>query len=224
MSSPRAPWLTSIHRICRRSTVRSASLALSTASARSRRPASSTGSTSRNSTSGDTGGWRGPAAFGAGEVAPHLLPDRALSTTSVDAMNLEVWTKLNGQLEQQGYTSDLLLGISGMVAYFSTHMTRLTGDLLATGTPPGVGFGKNRYMAPGDVLERGITSFGAQRPEICAWRDPTARRSEILYAAWYYTGSRRSRIHRRFSVTPTSSKTSRTESKNERSPCRTFSR
>ncbi len=55
-----------------------------------------------------------------------------------------------------------------MVAYFSTHMTLLPGDLLATGTPPGVGFGKNRFMSVGDVLECGITDLGAQRHEIWA--------------------------------------------------------
>ena len=45
-------------------------------------------------------------------------------------------------------------------------MTLLPGDILATGTPPGVGFGKNLYMAVGDVLECGITDLGAQRREI----------------------------------------------------------
>lgn len=81
-------------------------------------------------------------------------------------MKLDVWTKLNGNYEQQGNTSDMLFGIDEMVAYFSTHMVLLPGDLLATGTLPGVGFGKNRFMAVGDVLECGITDLGAQRHEI----------------------------------------------------------
>lgn len=59
-------------------------------------------------------------------------------------------------------------GIDEMVAYFSTHMALLPGDLLATGTPPGVGFGKNRYMAVGDVLECGIADLGSQKHEIRA--------------------------------------------------------
>lgn len=99
---------------------------------------------------------------------PTYCPIGPYLTTGVDAMNLEVWTKLNGQFEQQGNTSDMLFGIAEMVAYFSTHMTLLPGDLLATGTPPVVGFGKNRYMAPGDVLECGITNLGSQRHEIRA--------------------------------------------------------
>ena len=53
-----------------------------------------------------------------------------------------------------------------MVTYFSTHMVLYPGDLIATGTPPGVGFGKNKFMAVGDVLECGIGHLGAQRHEI----------------------------------------------------------
>jgi 2,4-didehydro-3-deoxy-L-rhamnonate hydrolase len=97
---------------------------------------------------------------------PGYCPIGPYLTTGIDGMNLEVWTKLNGQFEQQGNTSDMLFGIAEMLAYFSTHMRLLPGDLLATGTPPGVGFGKNRYMSPGDVLECGITHLGAQRHEI----------------------------------------------------------
>jgi 2,4-diketo-3-deoxy-L-fuconate hydrolase len=94
-------------------------------------------------------------------IGPYLV-------TGVDGMNLDVWTKLNGHVEQQGNTSDMLFGIGEMLAYFSTHMTLLPGDLLATGTPPGVGFGKDRFMQVGDVLECGISHLGAQRHDILA--------------------------------------------------------
>jgi 2,4-didehydro-3-deoxy-L-rhamnonate hydrolase len=60
----------------------------------------------------------------------------------------------------------MLFNVYEMVAYFSKHMVLLPGDLIATGTPPGVGFGKNRYMAIGDVLECGIADLGEQRHEI----------------------------------------------------------
>jgi 2,4-didehydro-3-deoxy-L-rhamnonate hydrolase len=99
---------------------------------------------------------------------PSYSPIGPYLTTGVDGMNLDVWTKLNGKFEQQGNTSDMLFGVNEMVAYFSTHMVLLPGDLLATGTPPGVGFGKNRFMAVGDVLECGIADLGAQRHEIRA--------------------------------------------------------
>jgi 2,4-didehydro-3-deoxy-L-rhamnonate hydrolase len=99
---------------------------------------------------------------------PTYCPIGPYLTTGVDGMNLDVWTKLNGKFEQQGNTNDMLFSINEMVAYFSTHMVLLPGDLLATGTPPGVGFGKNRFMAVGDVLECGIADLGAQRHEIHA--------------------------------------------------------
>lgn len=97
---------------------------------------------------------------------PGYSPIGPYLATGVDGMNLDLWTKLNGKYEQQGNTSDMLFSINEMVAYFSRHMALLPGDLLATGTPPGVGFGKNRFMAAGDVLECGITYLGAQRHEI----------------------------------------------------------
>ncbi len=84
-------------------------------------------------------------------------------TTDIDTMNLDVWTKLNGRFEQQGNTSDMLFHVHEILSYFSHHLEMLPGDILATGTPPGVGMGKNRYMAVGDVLECGITHLGAQR-------------------------------------------------------------
>jgi 2,4-didehydro-3-deoxy-L-rhamnonate hydrolase len=84
-------------------------------------------------------------------------------TTDIDPMNLDVWTKLNGRFEQQGNTSDMVFHIHEILSYFSHHLEMLPGDILATGTPPGVGMGKNRYMAVGDVLECGITHLGAQR-------------------------------------------------------------
>jgi len=99
---------------------------------------------------------------------PTYCPIGPYLTTGIDAMNLDVWTKLNGKLEQHGNTSDMLFSVDEMVAYFSTHMVLSPGDLLATGTPPGVGFGKNRFMAIGDVLECGIADLGAQRHEIQA--------------------------------------------------------
>lgn len=99
---------------------------------------------------------------------PGYTPIGPYLTTGVDGMNLELWTKVNGRFEQQGDTSDMLFSVNEMLAYFSTHMTLLPGDLLATGTPPGVGFGKNRFLAPGDILECGVANLGGQRHQILA--------------------------------------------------------
>jgi 2,4-didehydro-3-deoxy-L-rhamnonate hydrolase len=97
---------------------------------------------------------------------PTYTPIGPYITTDIDPMNLDLWTKVNGNYEQQGNTSDMIFHVYEMLAYFSRYMRMLPGDILATGTPPGVGMGKNRFMAPGDTLECGITHLGAQRHEI----------------------------------------------------------
>jgi 2,4-didehydro-3-deoxy-L-rhamnonate hydrolase len=99
---------------------------------------------------------------------PTYCPIGPYVTTGVDPMNLDIWTKVNGRYEQQGNTSDMLFSVAEILAYFSRHMRLAPGDILATGTPPGVGMGKNRYLANGDILECGITNLGAQRHEIVA--------------------------------------------------------
>ena len=99
---------------------------------------------------------------------PTYCPIGPYLTRAIDPMDLEVWTKLNGHYEQQGNTSDMLFPVYELLAYFSRYMRMVPGDILATGTPPGVGMGKNRYRADGDILECGITNLGAQRHEIVA--------------------------------------------------------
>jgi 2,4-diketo-3-deoxy-L-fuconate hydrolase len=83
-------------------------------------------------------------------------------------MQLDVWTKVNGHYEQEGNINDMLFPVYEMLDYFSRHMRLVPGDVLATGTPPGVGMGKNRFLAVGDILECGITNLGAQRHQIIA--------------------------------------------------------
>ena len=99
---------------------------------------------------------------------PTYCPIGPYLTTGINPMDLDVWTKVNGHYEQQGNTSDMLFHVHELLAYFSRYMRMGPGDILATGTPPGVGMGKNRYMAVGDILECGITNLGAQRHEIVA--------------------------------------------------------
>jgi 2,4-didehydro-3-deoxy-L-rhamnonate hydrolase len=88
--------------------------------------------------------------------------------TGIDPMNLDLWTKVNGNYEQRGNTSDMIFNIHEIVSYFSRYIRMVPGDILATGTPPGVGLGKNRFLAVGDTLECGISHLGAQRHKIIA--------------------------------------------------------
>jgi 2,4-didehydro-3-deoxy-L-rhamnonate hydrolase len=97
---------------------------------------------------------------------PRYCPIGPYLTMGINPMDLDIWTKVNGHYEQQGNTSDMLFPVYELLAYFSRHMRMVPGDILATGTPPGVE--KNRFMAVGDILECGITNLGAQRHEIVA--------------------------------------------------------
>jgi 2,4-diketo-3-deoxy-L-fuconate hydrolase len=99
---------------------------------------------------------------------PTYCPIGPYLTTGINPMELDVWTKLNGHEEQQGNTSDMLFPVNEILAYFSRYMRMVPGDIIATGTPPGVGMGKNKFMAVGDILECGITNLGAQRHDVVA--------------------------------------------------------
>jgi 2-keto-4-pentenoate hydratase/2-oxohepta-3-ene-1,7-dioic acid hydratase in catechol pathway len=94
-------------------------------------------------------------------VGPYLV-------RGIDPGDLGLWTKVNGVFEQQGNTSDMLFDVYDIVAYFSRYLPLLPGDIIATGTPPGVGFGKNRFLNPGNILECGVAGLGAQRHVVVA--------------------------------------------------------
>lgn len=85
-----------------------------------------------------------------------------------DDNNLELWLKLNGQVMQKSNTSNFVFDVPTVIAYVSRFMTLLPGDIITTGTPPGVGLGQKPplYLKPGDVMELGIAGLGAQR-QVC---------------------------------------------------------
>ena len=81
--------------------------------------------------------------------------------TEVDADDLKLETRLNGELRQSARTSDLIFGISKLVSFISGIMTLLPGDVIATGTPSGVG-----RLNPGDVVEITIEKIGTLRNSV----------------------------------------------------------
>ena len=87
-----------------------------------------------------------------------------------DPQSLEVWTTVNGEARQRGYTKDMIFSVRALVAYVSQFMSLHAGDLISTGTPAGVAHGMKppRYLQPGDVVEMGITRLGAQKNRIVA--------------------------------------------------------
>ncbi|MFY9287828.1 MAG: fumarylacetoacetate hydrolase family protein, partial [Alphaproteobacteria bacterium] len=85
-----------------------------------------------------------------------------------DPQNLRLWTKVNGEMMQNGTTADMLFSVDQLVSYISEFMTLQPGDVIATGTPDGVGRGRNPplYLKKGDVIELGVDGLGAQKHTI----------------------------------------------------------
>jgi 2-keto-4-pentenoate hydratase/2-oxohepta-3-ene-1,7-dioic acid hydratase in catechol pathway len=89
-----------------------------------------------------------------------------------DPQDLDMWLDVNGVRMQTGNTRTMIFGVRTLVSYLSRFMTLYPGDLITTGTPPGVGMGKKPaaiYLKPGDVVELGIAKLGVQRQDVVAW-------------------------------------------------------
>jgi len=89
-----------------------------------------------------------------------------------DPQNLDMWLDVNGQRQQTGNTRTMVFGVAHLVHYVSQFMTLMPGDVITTGTPPGVGMGKNppTYLKPGDVMTLGVAGLGEQRQKVVAWK------------------------------------------------------
>jgi 2,4-didehydro-3-deoxy-L-rhamnonate hydrolase len=91
-----------------------------------------------------------------------------------DPQNLGLWLDLNGKRFQTGNTRTMIFGVAQIVSYLSRFMTLRAGDLITTGTPPGVGMGVKPnpvFLKPGDVMHLGIDKLGEQQQTVHAW-DP----------------------------------------------------
>ena len=89
-----------------------------------------------------------------------------------DPQNLDMWLDVNGQRMQTGNTRTMIFGVAHLVSYVSHFMTLMPGDVITTGTPPGVGLAKNPpvFLKPGDVMSLGINGLGEQRQKCAAWK------------------------------------------------------
>ena len=85
-----------------------------------------------------------------------------------DPNNLDLWLKLNGEMMQDSNTSDFIFNIQQVVSHISQFMTLLPGDIIATGTPFGVGLGLTppKYLKSGDIVELGIEGLGVSK-QLC---------------------------------------------------------
>jgi 2,4-diketo-3-deoxy-L-fuconate hydrolase len=105
----------------------------------------------------------------AGPVGPWMVTADEVG----DPQALGMWLDLNGKRMQTGTTKTMIFNVRQMVSYISRHFTLWPGDLICTGTPPGVGMGQKPtpvFLKTGDVMRLGIDKLGEQRQEVVAWR------------------------------------------------------
>ncbi len=88
-----------------------------------------------------------------------------------DPENLKMWLTVNGETKQDSSSSNLIFGIAHLVSYLSHFMTLEPGDVVTTGTPPGVGMGLKppQFLQPGDVVALGIEGLGSSTQTAVAW-------------------------------------------------------
>ncbi len=85
-----------------------------------------------------------------------------------DPQNLSMWLEVNGKRMQDGSTKTMVYGVQHLVAYLSQFVTLMPGDIIATGTPPGVGMGMKppQYLQPGDTMVVCVEGLGVQRQKV----------------------------------------------------------
>jgi ureidoglycolate lyase len=113
------------------------------------------------------GQWdRGKGCDTFGPIGPWLVTRDEVP----DPQALDLWLDVNGEPMQRGSTRTMIFGVAHLVSYVSHFMTLLPGDIIVTGTPPGVGMGRKppRYLKPGDVVTLGVTGLGEQRQRVRA--------------------------------------------------------
>lgn len=109
-----------------------------------------------------SGQWtKGKSCDTFGPIGPWLVTKDEVA----DPQNLGLWLKVNGETVQDGTTKTMVYGAAFLVSYLSQFMSLHPGDIISTGTPPGVGMGMKppRYLKAGDVVELGIEGLGSQK-------------------------------------------------------------
>jgi len=108
------------------------------------------------------GQWiKGKSAPSFGPIGPWLVTADEIS----DPQNLDVMLSLNGETVQDSNTNDMIFGVAQIISYMSQFMKLQAGDIIATGTPSGVGLGMKpqRFLKPGDKMEIEVAGLGRQK-------------------------------------------------------------
>lgn len=114
-----------------------------------------------------SGQWvKGKSADSFGPIGPYLVT----SDEVADPQNLDMWLTVNGETRQNGSTKTMAFTVAQVISHLSQFMSLQPGDVISTGTPPGVGMGMNppTYLKKGDVVELGIEGLGSQRQDVLA--------------------------------------------------------
>ncbi|RPD95913.1 FAA hydrolase family protein [Candidatus Pantoea deserta] len=102
-----------------------------------------------------------------GPIGPYIVTKDEIP----DPQSLEIWLEVNGQIRQNSHTSQMIFSVADIVSYVSHYMTLLPGDLIATGTPAGVGLGfkpEPVWLQPGDRILIHIEKLGYQNQRVIA--------------------------------------------------------
>ncbi len=115
------------------------------------------------------GQWdKGKGCDSFGPIGPWLVTTDEIT----DPQKLDMWLDVNGKRMQTGNTQTMIFGVAQVVSHVSRFMTLMPGDIITTGTPPGVGMGIKPnpvFLTPGDVVSLGIRGLGEQRQKVVAW-------------------------------------------------------
>lgn len=114
-----------------------------------------------------SGQWtKGKSCDNFGQIGPWLVTRDQVA----DPQNLDMWLTVNGHKYQNGSTKTMVYGVAFLISYLSQFMTLHPGDVISTGTPPGVGMGQKPpvYLRAGDVVELGVAGLGQQRQDVIA--------------------------------------------------------
>ena len=119
---------------------------------------------------GDTSKGRGHDSFG--PIGPYFVPVRDMP----DPQSIDLWLEIDGRRIQSGNTADMIFGVDYLVAYLSQFMTLLPGDIIASGTPAGIGVGMTppRFLKTGELVRLGGSGLGEQHHTVRAYAELAA--------------------------------------------------